>query len=101
MGTLFNWLPNTLGLMSEPNEFRKNCYKTYGGDAPRWGGYMDGCEVGSGFYELAFCFLGAVGSMAGLVGGYMALYYAKNGDYNMSSEDNPGYDTETSAYTLK
>ena len=101
MNTLFNWLPNTLGLTSEPDEYKRNCYKDYGGDAPRWGGFMDGCEVGAEFYTLAFNFLGVVGSMAALVGGYMALHYAKNGPSKSGCEDNPRYETENSAFTLR
>lgn len=78
MSTLFSWLPNVLGLKSEPNEFRDQCYKTYGGDAPRWGGWMDSCAVGSGAYAWAYCFAGFVGTLASVVGGYMALEFAKN-----------------------
>lgn len=101
MSTLFNWLPNTLGLTSETDEFKKNCYKYYGGDAPRWGGFMDSCEVGGDVYTLAFNFLGFVGSLATVVGGYMLLQYAKNASFDTSSKINTEYDSEKPTLTLK
>ncbi|RUR16603.1 hypothetical protein ELY21_12880 [Legionella sp. km535] len=99
MSTLFgfSWLPNVAGLIGEPKKFRGECYNYYGGNAHLWGGWMDSCEVGAEAYALAINILVFVGTLASVVGGYIALECANNAQLEVPSNTNP----EKPALTLR
>ncbi|KTD48333.1 hypothetical protein [Legionella quateirensis] len=97
MRTLFDWLPKDLGFEKNPNEFGKECNKAYGGLPPQWGGTIDSCEVKTEYFALVYNFIGFVGSLAAVVGGFIALQYAKNTLIDAVSENKPEYECQNRA----
>ncbi|AMP90169.1 TPA: hypothetical protein F7Z80_04130 [Legionella pneumophila] len=101
MGTFFEWFPREVGLDKNPDAFRTDCYKYYWGDPPRWGGTVDACEVETDLYTMVYHSIGLLSYLIPLVGGYLALHFARNANSKTFSEENPEHSLEQSVLTLK
>ncbi|HAT1975691.1 TPA: hypothetical protein I8Z85_002091 [Legionella pneumophila] len=89
MGTFFECFPREVGLDKNPDAFRADCYKYYWGEPPRWGGTVDACEVETDLYAMVYNSIGLLSYLIPLVGGYLALHFARNANSKAFSEDNP------------
>ena len=78
MDTIFNWLPNSLGMGMTQAEYISDCRRHGCPDQSRWGGYLDACEISGDVYGPIRAAMVVAGVTLHVIGGCIALAYAKS-----------------------